>query len=844
MPFLQTLNDLKDLTNSINPLNFLSPDHQSSPAPSPSTSPARPAAPLNQSEAGPGPSSLASRNAVAVNQRSVYSSPADSPRPSPKHSSSSSLPPSSDSAESVPVPRGAGAANVTGRRKSSGTSVVIAEPEVTNMARGRQKRPPSVASGISGFGDDGFSDRRGKKNPSDTYIIVKPPPATAKNPLNLQIQLVVKRNRRERGVSTSSNYSSLASPSSPADDRDVKSQSPATPNPQSSDPMLPSASMPTRSSSLPASATTSDVSDEEVSVKRSSSIRSGMSNATSSTGSGMSGKRIEPMFNLAVHNVVHPTVVTDAATDVKVAKFHKRVVDVSGVGIVEPSEIHLPSASNHLYPTISRVTSHVTSDGESLQTPSTKARPRSIASFSPSLSPVHTAHQEDSRGIRSSLELKGFRLDNLLHQKPDSGDSNTKKLFGKIFKKKKNGERTENVAINMSRSGSTSSIDPKSTSGMPLDAVSTNGSAAAGRASIHLPSTASDFHHSSPSAIGYPTFGTSPTIVVRQPPSVAQESRLKPELYSPTEKHHTAASPTVSSRSRPIGYNWTVRRWARRNSEGWAAHLVAAAAAGLEFVGAAEMAGENEVQFEWVKGVSEPDEKPRQRTLMGIGKPGISPGQPKGRAVSAPGRSTSTGTGPKSSRRIASPMPSTPSSPVPSRPPSPSLDGRPEPVRRVSAAASTSSSTASSKGVPSVAFDGAVAGGDMTAEEGDSSETEDSETPWSCWVWVKNTGQRQLLGTLTPAPHHPKVVGVLKIPMSLDPVSLTDIKGPVLNANGEQGHQTAMAMKKIKENVALTEENLKDMICVTALWLVAREEYGGLGRVGGGRRRRRGRKHA
>lgn len=515
-------------------------------------------------------------------------------------------------------------------------------------------------------------------------------------------------------------------------------------------------------------------------------------------------------------------------------QFHKRVVDVSGVGIVEPSEIHLPSASNHLYPTISRVTSHVTSDGESLQTPSTKARPLSTASFSPSLSPVNTAHQEEGRGIRSSLELKGFRLDSLRHQKPDSGDSNAKKLFGKIFKKKKNGERAEDVAINMSRSGSTSSIDPKSTSSIPQDAASTNGSTAAGRASI---STASDFHHPTPSAIGYPTFGTSPTIVVRQPPSVAQESRLKPELYSPTEKHHTNSSSAVSSRSRPIGYNWTVRRWARRNSEGWAAHLVAAAAAGLELVGAAEMAGENEVQFEWVKGVSEPDEKPRQRTL-GVGKPGISPGPPKGRAVSAPGRSISSETGPKSSRRIASPMPSTPSSPAPSRPPSPSLDSRPEPVRRVSAAASTSSSAASSKGVPSVAVDSAVAGGDTTAEEGDSSETEDSETPWSCWVWVKNTGQRQLLGTLTPAPHHPKVVAVLKIPMSLDPVSLTDIKGPVVDANGEQGHQTAMAMKKIKENVALTEENLKDMICVTALWLVAREEYGGLGRVGGGRRRR------
>ncbi|WVO23808.1 uncharacterized protein IAS62_005165 [Cryptococcus decagattii] len=839
MPFLQTLNDLKDFTYSINPLSLLSPDQQPSPAPSSSSSPSQSAAPPNPSEAGPGPSSLASRNLAAVNQPSIYSSPPASSRPSLKHSSSSSLPPSSDSAESAPRPRGASAVN--DRRKGSGTSVVvIADPEVTNMTRGRQKRAVSVASGITDDGD--FGDRRGKKNPLDTYIIVKPPPASAKNPLNLQIQLIVKRSRRGRAISTSSNYSSLGS--SPVDDRDVKLQSPTTPNLPSSAPMSPSTSMTGGSSSLPASTATSDVSDDEASIKRSSSIRSGMSSATRSTASGMSGKRIEPMFNLAVHNVVHSTVVTDAATDVKVAKFHKRVVDVSGVGIVEPTEIHLPSASNHLYPTISRVTSHVTSDGETLQTPGTKARPLSIASFSPSLSPVTTIHQEESRSLRSSLDLKNFRLDNILHhQKPDSGDSNTKKLFGKIFKKKKNVEKPKDAAIHLTRSASASSIDPKGAPGIPSNAVSpTNGSPAAGRASIHLPSSPSDFHHSSPSAVGHPTFGTSPNIVVRQPPSAAHalESRLKPELYSPTEKHHT-----ISSRSRPIGYNWTVRRWARRNSEGWAAHLVAAAATGLELVGAAEMAGENEVRFEWVKGVFEPEDEPSQRGL-GIGKPGgINLGQSKtGRAVSAPGHSAPSETGPKSSRRIASPMPSAPSSPAASRPPSPSFDSRPEPVRRVSAAASTSSSTASSKGVPNVAFDDAMTGGGETAaEEGDSSETEDSETPWSCWVWVKSTGQRQLLGTLTPAPHHPKVVGVLKIPMSLDPVSLTDIKGPPLNAvNGEQGQRTAMAMKKIKENVALTEENLKDMLCVTALWLVAREEYGGLGRVGG--RRRRGKRHA
>jgi hypothetical protein len=31
-------------------------------------------------------------------------------------------------------------------------------------------------------------------------------------------------------------------------------------------------------------------------------------------------KRIQPMFNLSVHNVMTPTVVTDAGTDAKVAK--------------------------------------------------------------------------------------------------------------------------------------------------------------------------------------------------------------------------------------------------------------------------------------------------------------------------------------------------------------------------------------------------------------------------------------------------------------------------------------------------------------------------------------------
>ena len=87
---------------------------------------------------------------------------------------------------------------------------------------------------------------------------------------------------------------------------------------------------------------------------------------------------------------------------------------------------------------------------------------------------------------------------------------------------------------------------------------------------------------------------------------------------------------------------------------------------------------------------------------------------------------------------------------------------------------------------------------------------------------MKKTGQRQILGTLTPAVHHPRVFGVLKIPMGLQSVAVADIRG-----KGEQAEKLA---RGVSLDVALTEENLKDVVCVTAMWLVAREEFGGLGR--------------
>jgi hypothetical protein len=60
-------------------------------------------------------------------------------------------------------------------------------------------------------------------------------------------------------------------------------------------------------------------------LTRSNSLKSTVSGSSSKSGlsSGSSvggGRRIVPLYNLSVHNVMHATVVTDAGTDARVAK--------------------------------------------------------------------------------------------------------------------------------------------------------------------------------------------------------------------------------------------------------------------------------------------------------------------------------------------------------------------------------------------------------------------------------------------------------------------------------------------------------------------------------------------
>jgi hypothetical protein len=42
-------------------------------------------------------------------------------------------------------------------------------------------------------------------------------------------------------------------------------------------------------------------------------------------------------------------------------------------------------------------------------------------------------------------------------------------------------------------------------------------------------------------------------------------------------------------------------------------------------------------------------------------------------------------------------------------------------------------------------------------------------------------------------------------------------------------------LDRVKRELCLSEESVKDVVCVTALWLVAREGWNGLGKVKRGR---------
>jgi len=156
-------------------------------------------------------------------------------------------------------------------------------------------------------------------------------------------------------------------------------------------------------------------------------------------------------------------------------------------------------------------------------------------------------------------------------------------------------------------------------------------------------------------------------------------------------------------------------------------------------------------------------------------------------------------------------------------------------------------------------------------DDGEESDPEDSETPWVCTLKVRrsaaaavngpaasaNGGRispippllsppgvvplepqvlRVKVGTLSPTPHHPKVVAMLKVPFPLPDVEVErmgvvkrDVRSMGLGSTSGEGD--AAAEEEPYAGLTLTAEEIKDVVCSTGLWLVVREGFGGVGKV-------------
>lgn len=142
-------------------------------------------------------------------------------------------------------------------------------------------------------------------------------------------------------------------------------------------------------------------------------------------------------------------------------------------------------------------------------------------------------------------------------------------------------------------------------------------------------------------------------------------------------------------------------------------------------------------------------------------------------------------------------------------------------------------------------------------DAGEESDPEDSETPWICTLKIRRVGGdanlsrtsssmnghengghskaassanvgtgilRLKVGTLSPTPHHPKVVAMLKVPFPLPDVEVERMGVVKRRGVGAPARQTYAGL-------TLTAEEIKDVVCSTGLWLVVREGFGGVGKV-------------
>ena len=416
-----------------------------------------------------------------------------------------------------------------------------------------------------------------------TFIVVRPPPSVSNHPLNLQLQLVPPQTKdRSVSISSSSTRRSLDSVSAAANSQEDN-------NPLS------------RVSS--ARSNRSDVStfySSSISVTSSSSLAS----AGSSQSGGIGGRRmIVPLYNLSAHNVLTNTVL-DAGTDAKIAKFHKRSLDIMGLVILEPLEIwpgfspagaahHQQEKQHQQLVNASGLRRSASRDNAALLHPYNPPAGREYlyheGSFDPeSQTPTSSALSLSSAGHAQPLEFEpaddatpksnqsslNRRRNNVSNVETTPTPSNSaKKIFGKLFRSKAsnsptNGEQMSPSASDSSFLSRSPGFSPLRSNRRAMNASAPGGTASPPRSPKTLPSPlpSAGFGPSSsiPSGLGgrdsHTNVAGSSTAVsssagpILQPPILG----IQPTLVSPV-------NPPVG---RATKYVWVVRKWVKGNETG------------------------------------------------------------------------------------------------------------------------------------------------------------------------------------------------------------------------------------------------------------------------------------
>ncbi|CAE7086725.1 unnamed protein product, partial [Rhizoctonia solani] len=362
-------------------------------------------------------------------------------------------------------------------------------------------------------------ERRKQKPLNETFVVVRPPPSVSNHPLNLQLQLVPpahQTNHAPRSASTST----TGSTSSAVGDR-VYAAAGGVPN------------VPPISAGLQSRKETAEPQQDEELLNRranrsdlslfyssmaSSSVTSFSTVASTTTSSA---RRIIPLYNLSAHNVLQNTV-QDAGTDATVSRFRKRGIEIIGLGILEPIELHgqLPAGTvvacqPEFEPSDAGHGSAHGGVSESDHSPQSE----------PSYIPEHTLRERPSKSFmgRTSPSPPTQLREVYTEELPKEP---SKKFFSKLFKKKE------------TPVPSSPGLLSPTVQARPQSAYSAR------------PTSVYSVVPPSPATIAPPTpTSTSASLPFLQPPILGTQAILRCESYPPP--------------SRPAAYVWVLRKWTK-----------------------------------------------------------------------------------------------------------------------------------------------------------------------------------------------------------------------------------------------------------------------------------------